>query len=110
MTRPTKFWMLGGALISAWLCAQAISCRSQPPRSNQTAPATSATTAPAILPGFSYPSAAKDRDSDQVTALNAACVACHKDSDAATMHTRPAKIACIDCHGGESRVVVTAPL
>src|ERR1051326_3813322 len=36
--------------------------------------------------GYSFPAAAKDRKSAHVAQLNRNCVACHIDSDSATMH------------------------
>lgn len=50
--------------------------------------------------GFSFPSALKERKSDEVTSMNKTCVACHTDSDSHSMHVSAQAISCVDCHGG----------
>jgi hypothetical protein len=49
------------------------------------------------------PAAAPDlmnQTPEQVAAKNAGCIACHKATDSASMHTADLPIACVDCHGG----------
>jgi hypothetical protein len=44
---------------------------------------------------------------DEVDAKNTGCVSCHTQNDAPTMHlSRSVRLACVDCHGGQSNVVV----
>src|SRR5437764_15035480 len=103
MKTPAKISVLCVTLISAWLCAQTISCRSRP-QSTPPLTTTSATTWPVTLPGFSYPSAPPPelrREKPVIDAINSACIACHE-PDEHNMHlvALSSAITCVDCHGG----------
>ena len=48
---------------------------------------------------------------EDVRMKSAGCVSCHSDSDALTMHATPAvRLGCIDCHGGNPRILGDAKL
>ena len=65
-----------------------------------------ATTSPALMSasGFSYAAAPRSSTRQRVDQLNATCVVCHLESDNPTMHTTSVRLACVDCHGGNSDV------
>src|SRR4051794_17996832 len=50
--------------------------------------------------GFTYPSAPKARNPQQVVSMNAVCASCHR-SDDHDMHEGDRGLSCVDCHGGE---------
>ena len=55
------------------------------------------------------PPAPRGQSEESVRQKSTGCVSCHAASDAKTMHLNPAvKIACTDCHGGNSSVQVQA--
>jgi hypothetical protein len=77
-----------------------------------------------VMPGFSYPAALRwqkpkgadgkeidlpVRIDEHIQILNQACTTCH-DSDSHTMHSAPARVSCVDCHGGNWNIQVAAGL
>jgi hypothetical protein len=71
----------------------------------QTQPSVSAEMEAARRMGFSFAMApAKKRADAEVAAGSAACVACHAQTDAHTMHKDNQGISCADCHGGHPDV------